>query len=107
MTLAPKPQPKSSFLQEESCSHNREHPRRRRHHQHRGKKEHKRKKRKRENLHGGFLKGKESIVCKLLLRAHYNNSKQGRENLCQITSSSVGICNKSSACSSSNEDRKN
>jgi hypothetical protein len=59
------------------------------------------------SLNGGFLKGKESIVCKLLLRAHYNNSKQGRENLCQITSSSVGICNKSSACSSSNEDRKN
>jgi hypothetical protein len=52
MTLTP--QPKSSFLQEESCSHNREHRR----HQHHGKKEHKRKKRRRENLHGGFLKGK-------------------------------------------------
>jgi len=90
MTLTPKPQPKSSFLQEESCSNNREHRR----HQHHGKKEHKRKKRRRENLHGGFLKGKESIACKLQLRAHYNNSKQGRENLCQITSSSVGSSRK-------------
>ncbi len=95
MTLTPKPQPKSSFLQEESCSLNREHRRRRRHHhQHHGKKEHKRKKRRRENLHGGFLKGKQFITCKLQLRARYNNSKQGRENLCQITSSSVGSSRK-------------